>query len=232
MGVPFNAAFTVPTSPEEVLLAFADVPRMAGLMPGAAIDGQDPDGSWRGAMLVIFGPKKIRFSGKVTLEVDHVEKSGLLIGRGAADARAARVESRIHFQVTRIPDGSQVDIAADTTMTGVLADFARTGGPVAARALLEQFSERLRAEFATPAAQTGAQPEAQHEARSEARSEVQHETAAETTAQQVPAAHTPPVADPKPAATHAEANALRAGTLLRIILRQWWQRLTGRSTQR
>ena len=72
----FSGEFQVPASPDTVMLAFADVPRMASMMPGATIDGQEEDGSWRGGMLVAFGPKRIQFRGKVKLDLDPATHSG------------------------------------------------------------------------------------------------------------------------------------------------------------
>ena len=47
----------------EVIRRFADVPRMARCMPGAVLEPQAEDGSWPGAMVVAFGPKKINVQG-------------------------------------------------------------------------------------------------------------------------------------------------------------------------
>lgn len=160
MGIAFNGEFTVPAGPDAVIDAFADLPRMASLMPGAFLEGQDEDGSWRGGMLVALGPKKIRFNGKVTLQLDRAARSGTMHGRGTADMRAARVEMRLRFDVREAGTGSVVALTSDTAMTGVLAEFARTGGPAVARVLMEQFAQRLREDLAPapPGAAPGAQP--------------------------------------------------------------------------
>jgi len=44
-----------------------------------------------------FGPKKIKFRGRVTAETDVAAGTGALRGRGAADMRAARIEVRITY---------------------------------------------------------------------------------------------------------------------------------------
>lgn len=157
MSMQFSGEFSVPVAADEVMRAFADVPRMAGLMPGAFIDGRDDDGAYRGGMLVAFGPKKIRFHGKVQLALDAQGRSGSLVGRGTADLRAARIETKIHFEVKEAaPRESTVALRADTMMGGVLADFAKTGGPVVAKMMMEEFALRLRqdlqAQAQTPAA--------------------------------------------------------------------------------
>ena len=161
MGIAFNGEFTVPTSPDAVIDAFTDLPRMASLMPGAFLEGQDEDGAWRGGMLVAFGPKKIKFNGKVTLELNRAARSGTMVGRGTADMRAARVETRLRFDVREAGGESVVALTSDTAMTGVLAEFAKTGGPAVARVLMEQFAQRLREELAPAPSATSAPPAAQ-----------------------------------------------------------------------
>jgi len=227
MGFPFQAEFSVPAAPAAVLTAFADVPAMAGLMPGAQIDGQDEDGQWRGGMLVAFGPKRIRFNGKLRLTLDPAQHRGEMVGRGSADARAARVESRIRFTVRAIGTGSLVAIDAETDMTGVLADFARSGGPVVARALLEQFSARLRDHLGPPAATAPVAPEPVVAAAGsnavDVAGGIQTGASASAPPGAAPAsqgAATPPGQAPA---------ALSVTTLLGTILRQWLRRLAGRA---
>lgn len=158
MGILFDGEFEVPAPPDAVMTAFADVPRMASLMPGAFIEGQDEDGAWRGGMLVAFGPKKIRFQGKVTLQLDHAARNGTMVGRGSADMRAARVETQLRFGVKPAPGApapaSLVTLSSDTAMTGVLAEFAKAGGPAVARVLMEEFARRLREELTAATAQS------------------------------------------------------------------------------
>jgi carbon monoxide dehydrogenase subunit G len=71
----FEGQFAVPAGPDDVMRIFADVPRMAQLFPGAAIEGRDGEDSYRGSMLVAFGPKRIKFNG----------------GEDASDARTSTV---------------------------------------------------------------------------------------------------------------------------------------------
>src|SRR5690348_10147609 len=99
----FEGEFSVPGRPDDVIRRFADVERMARCMPGAAIEGRDEEGNYLGSMLVAFGPKKIRFRGRVTVETDRAAHTGSLRGRGAADMRAARIELRIAYALRDDP---------------------------------------------------------------------------------------------------------------------------------
>lgn len=148
----FEGEFSVPGKPEEVIRRFADVERMTRCMPGAAIDGRDEEGNYLGGMLVAFGPKKIKFKGRVTVATDFDALTGSLRGRGAADMRAARIEVRIAYALREGEPGStMVKLTSDAELGGVLADFARTGGVPFANALMADFSKRVAKEFATEA---------------------------------------------------------------------------------
>src|ERR1700758_1096667 len=147
----FEGEFSVPGRPDDVIRRFADVERMARCMLGATIDGRDEDGNYLGSMLVAFGPKKIRFRGRVAVETDLAAHTGSLRGRGAADMRAARIEVRIAYALRDDPTAAgatAVKLTSDAELGGVLADFARTGGVPFANALMQDFSKRVAEEFA------------------------------------------------------------------------------------
>ncbi len=148
----FEGEFRVPGSPDAVMRHFTDIERMARCMPGAVIEGRADDGSYLGVMVVAFGPKKINFRGRVTHEPDPVAHTGTLSGRGAADMRAARIGVKVTYTVRADPAAdtgtSIVALVSDAELTGVLADFARTGGIPVANALMAGFAKRMAEEFA------------------------------------------------------------------------------------
>src|SRR5262245_9882978 len=100
----FEGEFRVPGAPGEVIKRFQDIPRMARCMPGAVLEAQAEDGSWPGAMVVSFGPKKINFKGRATCEFDEQALTGSVHGRGAADLRAARIGVKVTFALSPAPD--------------------------------------------------------------------------------------------------------------------------------
>ncbi len=151
----FEGEFRVPGRPAEVIHRFADVQRMASCMPGAVLDKQDEDGAWHGGLLVTFGPKKIKFKGKVLVYTDFETCTGTVNGRGAADMRAARVEVKLKYALHAAPDTAPpetvVSLVSDAELTGVLAEFARSGGQIFATALMEEFARRAQVEFSKDA---------------------------------------------------------------------------------
>jgi carbon monoxide dehydrogenase subunit G len=156
----FEGAFCVPGRPDEVMMQFTDVERMARCMPGATLEGRDVEGNYLGVMTVAFGPKKIKFRGKVSCNFDMAARSGLLRGRGAADLRAARIEMRTWFSVAPDPEASDaapmsiVKLNSEADLQGVLADFAKTGGAALANVIMADFAKRLAAEFSGQGAGT------------------------------------------------------------------------------
>ena len=155
----FEGEFRVPGRPVEVMQ------RMASCMPGAVLDNQDEDGAWHGGLLVTFGPKKIKFKGKVLVHTDFDACTGTVNGRGAADMRAARVEVKLKYALHPAPDAAPaetiVKLVSDAELTGVLAEFARSGGQIFATTLMEEFARRAQVEFSkdAPVAEPGAGPE-------------------------------------------------------------------------
>ena len=161
----FAGEFKVPGTPDQVIREFADVERMAKLMPGAAIEGRDEEGNYLGVMTVAFGPKRIKFKGKVTVETDIAGKSGKMRGRGAADMRAARIETRLAYTLHADESASEpttiVKLKAEADLQGVLAEFAKTGGEAVGNVMMEQFANNMAVEFgrkkgAAPAAASSA----------------------------------------------------------------------------
>lgn len=148
----FEGEFSVPGKPADVIRRFADVPRMASCMPGAVLEPQAEDGSWPGGMVVSFGPKKIKFKGKASVDFDFDALTGSVHGRGTADMRAARIGVKVSFALrddTASPTPATiVKVVSDAELGGVLADFARTGGVAVANVIMADFARRAADEFA------------------------------------------------------------------------------------
>ena len=176
-----------------MLERFAEVERMVKCMPGASIDGRDDDGNYLGGMLVAFGPKKIKFKGKVTASVDLESLTGKLHVRGAADMRAgARAEVNVVYTVrddtSATTPTSIVALTSEAELGGVLADFGSTGGIAVTQALMDVFAQRCAEEFSREVSTTA------------------EETSTSTTASS--AASSAPNATPEPVNEALSANAL------------------------
>jgi len=150
----WEGRFALPVPPERALADFADPVRMAPLVPGVEVEGTEPDGRLNGRITVAFGPRRLVLKGHARASVDPAAMSGVIEGQGAADARAARFRVRLAWRLVQdpdAPDGSVVVLRSEADLQGVLAEVARTGGPVVAGALMEAFAARLRQHFTDPA---------------------------------------------------------------------------------
>ncbi|MGE0224635.1 MAG: SRPBCC domain-containing protein [Acetobacteraceae bacterium] len=246
----FEGEFSVPGKPADVIRRFSDVPRMATCMPGAVLEKQNEDGSWPGGMIVSFGPKKIKFSGRANVDFDYDNLTGSVHGRGTADMRAARIGVKVSFALREDPAAATpttiVKIVSDADLGGVLADFARTGGIAVANAIMKDFARRAADEFAKDAPPPEPEAVAAGEATTEPRP-----AAGETVAEPRPAASEPapvldaatgpaleepvatpapipappPPAPPRPAAQSQAAPqpapALSAGSLFWIVVKAY-----------
>ena len=139
----FEGEFLVPGHARDVIVGFTDIGRMARCLPGASLEGQDEEGNHIGVMTVSFGPKKLKFKGRMRCEFDLEQCSGKLNGRGATDGRPARVSFETGFTVTDAPAEPEIEalslvrILATVEMGGVIADFAATGGAALANVLMK-----------------------------------------------------------------------------------------------
>jgi len=239
----FEGEFKVPGKPADVIRRFADVPRMAGCMPGAVLEPQAEDGSWPGGMVVAFGPKKIKFKGKASVDFDFDALAGSVHGRGTADMRAARIGVKVSFALRDDPEAATdttiVKIVSDAELGGVLADFARTGGVAVANVIMADFAKRAAAEFAkdevpAPAA-PAAEPPAEPAPAAAAAPPVAEAVAPATTTPAAapaptvapvaaPAAPAPPSVAPRPAPIQEPAAPLQAGNLLWIVIKAYLAR--------
>ena len=213
----FEGEFRVPGMPDEVIHRFSDVPRMARCMPGAVLEEQAEDGSWPGAMVVSFGPKKINFKGRATCSFDYAAHTGEVHGRGTANMRAARIGVKVGFTLQPDPDAATpttvVKVVSDAELGGVLADFARTGGIPVANAIMADFARRASEEFAK-------------DAPSEASPPARPEPAAEREAQpQGPPQPEPQPQRPQPQSQPQPAVPLAAHGLLWAVIKAQFVRL-------
>jgi carbon monoxide dehydrogenase subunit G len=144
----FKNEFLLTGTPDEVIIKFADVPLMASFLPGASVGLVQPDGTYPATLTVAFGPKRLNFKGSLTQSVSLAEHVGELSGTATGDVRGARMAVKLRYNLreggllnNRLV--TRVEMVSEAQLTGVLAEFARTGGAVVTQALLTEFSRRF-----------------------------------------------------------------------------------------
>ena len=141
----FENAFDLAGDPAAVIAVFEDVPLVASFLPGASVGERKDDGSYPGQLTVAFGPKRLAFKGTLTNAVERAQLAGELSGQASADVRGAKMLVTMRYRLSGTPEGTRVDLVSEAELTGILAEFARTGGVVVTQALLDEFARNFSA---------------------------------------------------------------------------------------
>jgi aerobic carbon-monoxide dehydrogenase small subunit len=141
--VEFRQSFVIAHPVDEVWDFFGRVEDVAACLPGAALDGGQKDGIVNGKMKVKVGPISAEFTGIAQITRDEAANRGAIVGSGR-DARSNSATRGIVAYSVK-PDeggvGSRVDVDVGYTLTGMLAQFGRSG-------LVQDIASRLTASFA------------------------------------------------------------------------------------
>jgi carbon-monoxide dehydrogenase small subunit len=141
--VEFRQSFVIAHSVDEVWAFFGRVEDVAECLPGASLDGGEKDGVVNGRMKVKVGPISAEFGGVAQITRDEAAHRGAIVGSGR-DARSnSATRGVVAYSVK--PDeggaGARVDVDVGYTLTGMLAQFGRSG-------LVQDIAGRLTAAFA------------------------------------------------------------------------------------
>lgn len=132
--------FAIERSPDAVWEFFQDVPSVAQCLPGAELLDQADDGSYEGKLSVKLGPMTAAFEGKATIDADPGSRTATIDGKGVDKKGGSRGQVKVVYRVTEEGTGSRVNVDADVTLSGPVAQFGRTG-------LINEMSKRLIGEF-------------------------------------------------------------------------------------
>ena len=141
----FESTLELAGAPAEVIAVFEDVPLLASFLPGASVGERKEDGSYPGQLTVAFGPKRLAFKGSLTNTVQREQLAGELAGRASADVRGAKMMVSMRYKLSPAAGGTRVDLVSEAELTGILAEFANTGGVVVTQALLDEFAKNFSA---------------------------------------------------------------------------------------
>lgn len=161
MSMRFETDFQVPGTPDDVIKRFDDVPLVASFVPGASVGERNPDGSYPGTLTVSFGPKRISFKGTVLNTVDPATCSGVVVGQGNADVRGAKLAVTTKYELLPVEENgrpaTRVHVVSEAQLSGMLAEFAATGGVALTNAILADFARRFAAHVGTGGEEPAAQ---------------------------------------------------------------------------
>jgi aerobic carbon-monoxide dehydrogenase small subunit len=141
--VEFRRCFFIAHPVEEVWAFLGRVEDVAVCLPGASLDGGEKDGVVNGKMRVKVGPISAEFSGVAQITRDEAAHRGAIVGSGRDTRSNSAARGIVAYSVKPDEGGAcaSVDVDVGYTLTGMLAQFGRSG-------LVQDIASRLTAAFA------------------------------------------------------------------------------------
>jgi carbon monoxide dehydrogenase subunit G len=145
--IEVNERIEVPASPEVVWGVLSDPYAVVECVPGAAVGNKQEDGSYDATLTIKFGPAKVAFRARFTLELDPAAKSGRVDSKARDNQGGTRVKTGMAFKVMdgAAPQSSVILIDAEVDISGKLASLVESGANLVVKHMTKEFSERLAA---------------------------------------------------------------------------------------
>jgi uncharacterized protein len=142
-------SFTVRTPVDRLWAFIQDVERIAPCMPGAELTEVIDDRTWKGKVLVKFGPVQMSFNGTVVMEEkDDVAHRARLSAKGAEQRGKGVANAKVESWLEPAgDDGTTVYIRSDITITGAAAQMSRGLLPEVSKLLTTQFADCLESKL-------------------------------------------------------------------------------------
>jgi carbon monoxide dehydrogenase subunit G len=114
---------------------------------GAELGQRHEDGSYDAKMVVKFGPARVSFKTRFTLELDEGAMSGRVESRGKDNQGGTRVKATMTFKVVEggAAGSAAIPIDAQVEISGKLASLVETGANIVVKRMTADFTERLAA---------------------------------------------------------------------------------------
>src|SRR5688572_6559848 len=137
----------VPAAPRAVWEILSNPRAVVECVEGAELGEQHDDGSYDARMVVKFGPAKVSFKQRFTLELDQAAMSGRVESRGKDNQGGTRVKTLMTFKVTEgvAPGSAAIPIDAQVEISGKLASLVETGANIVVKRMTVDFTEKLAA---------------------------------------------------------------------------------------
>lgn len=152
--IEVNERIEVPAAPGAVWALLSDPRAVADCVEGAELGELQEDGSYDAKLVVKFGPAKVSFRTRFTLELDPAAMTGRVESRGKDNQGGTRVKATMNFQVVEgeAPGSSVIPIAAQVEISGKLASLVEGGAGIVVKRMTTDFTERLAAKVGGTAA--------------------------------------------------------------------------------
>lgn len=207
-------SFTVPLPADRAWETLLDIPYIAPCMPGARLTGSEGEDVHDGEVAVRLGPVLLTFKGRAQfVEKDAAAKRATVKAQGRDVKGRGNASANVLFALAEEGERTRVDITTDLNLTGAVAQYGRGAGMITdlSNHLIGEFARNLEAKLESEGAAAPAAVSSQPAA-----SEGDAEGAA-------PEAAGSERDEPAPAAA-----ALSGFTLIKVLVRGFFQRLFGR----
>ncbi len=146
-------SFTVARPIADVWTFFQDIPQVATCLPGAELTAEKAPGTYTGKVSLKLGPFGASFEGEATVTFDQERRAGHMEGKGVDKRGGSRSKMAVDFALTAPdPASTKVQVDADITLSGAIAQFGRTAIiQETANILIGDFVRNLEAKLAPPA---------------------------------------------------------------------------------
>lgn len=143
--IEVNERIEVPSAPHVVWGVLSDPQNVVECVSGATLGERHEDGSYDATLVVKFGPTKVKFEARFSLELDPATMSGIVISKGKDSIGGTRVQARMNFSVVEQadPPGSAVPITSAVEISGRLASLIETGAKLVVKRMVGEFTSRL-----------------------------------------------------------------------------------------
>jgi uncharacterized protein len=145
--IEIRERFDVPAEPARVWEILSDPRAVVECVPGASIVSVNDDGSLDASVAVKFGPTRVGFRVKATLDLDDAAHEGSITAQGKDGIGGTRMRSTAKFGVAPGPSeqGSSVAIDGNVEVSGRLASLIEGGASLVVKRMSGEFAERLAA---------------------------------------------------------------------------------------
>jgi carbon monoxide dehydrogenase subunit G len=142
MALKIEQTVVLQAPTERVWALLTDPREVATCLPGAAITEQIDDRTWRGTITVKVGPVTTSYRGTIRFErLERERWEAELVGQGQDVKGRGGAEMRMHSRLQPTESGTEVRVASEVSITGLLAQLGR--------GIIESVSAQLFRQFAT-----------------------------------------------------------------------------------
>jgi carbon monoxide dehydrogenase subunit G len=208
--------FTIPAPPDKAWAVLGNVERVAPCMPGATLDSVD-GAEFSGKLQVKLGTAQITYRGTARVaDVDERDRVATIEAEGTQARGDGSGQATVDVTVTATEGGSEVNLAAELTVTGRAADFEETALTDVGQRVLDKLSACLAEEVAgsgapEPSARVAPEVPEPREATPQPEAAAQPEPAPQPGASAPQPAPTPEPAPQAPPPAAAAAGATTSG---------------------